>query len=258
MPPRLLIVNADDFNLTEGVSRGIVEGQAQGIVTSTTALVNLPGLERSAAIARQAPALGIGLHVNLALGRPVLPPDQLPSLTAHGLFVRDRERLATAGEPAEIRREVTAQLERFQTVFGRRPTHLDSHYHLHRHERVLDAVLQAAEIARIPVRALEPGMAACIRARGIAAPDRAEGDVGPEPYWTPARLVAFIRGLSDGITEIVCHPGHWDPALDVSSYARQRAGELRAFCDPAVREAVVASGVRLISYRELAALANAA
>ncbi|HTU02484.1 MAG TPA: ChbG/HpnK family deacetylase [Candidatus Sulfotelmatobacter sp.] len=251
---RLLIVNADDFNLTEGVSRGIVAGHQQGIITSTTALVNLPGLERSVEVAGLAPGLGVGLHVNLVLGSPVLPAGRVPSLVAGGQFVRDRERLATAGEPAEIRAEIGAQVERFQMAFGRRPTHLDSHYHVHRHPRVLDALAEVAARLGIPVRALDPAMARQLRARGIVASDRAEGDVGPLPYWTPARLMAFVRNLPDGVTEVVAHPGHWDPALAVSSYARQREAELQALSDPAVREAVAASGAELVSYADLVAL----
>jgi len=251
---RLLIVNADDFNLTEGVSRGIVTGHRQGIITSTTALVNLPGLVRSVELARQAPGLAVGLHVNLALGRPLLPSEAVPSLVAHGQFIRDRERLAQAGAPAEIRSEIAAQLERFQEAFGRPPTHLDSHYHLHRHPRVLDAVVETALRLAVPVRALDPIMARCLRARGIAAPDRAEGDVGPAAYWTAARLTAFVRALPEGLSELVTHPGHWDSALEVSSYARQREEELAALCDPEVREAVASAGVRLVSYADLAAL----
>ena len=75
-----LIVNADDFNLTEGVSRGILEAHRRGIVTSTTVMVNLPGLEQSRSLARQAPRLGVGLHLNLTFGPPVLPAREVPSL----------------------------------------------------------------------------------------------------------------------------------------------------------------------------------
>ena len=69
---KYLIVNADDFNLTEGVTRGILDGHRRGIITSTTVMVNLPGLAVSRDLARQTPGLGLGLHVNLTLGAPVL------------------------------------------------------------------------------------------------------------------------------------------------------------------------------------------
>src|SRR3954454_23441888 len=76
-----LIVNADDYALSPGVSRGILEAHARGVVTSTTALVNTPGAAAALAAARAAaPALGLGLHVNLSFGRPVLSPGAVPSL----------------------------------------------------------------------------------------------------------------------------------------------------------------------------------
>ena len=76
-----LIVNADDYAMSPGVSRGILEAHARGVVTSTTALVNTPGAKEALAAARAgAPALGLGLHVNLSFGRPVLPPSAVPSL----------------------------------------------------------------------------------------------------------------------------------------------------------------------------------
>ena len=93
---RMLIVNADDFNRSPGVSRGIVEAHEKGIVTSTTVMVNLPGLRASLDLLRGYPRLGVGLHVNLTFGSPVVPAEQVPSLVdAEGRFWSD---------PAEIGR----------------------------------------------------------------------------------------------------------------------------------------------------------
>jgi predicted glycoside hydrolase/deacetylase ChbG (UPF0249 family) len=250
--PRLLIVNADDFNLTEGVSRGILEGYRRGILTSTTAMANLPGLESAVAPARDLPGLSVGLHVNLTFGPPVLSPERVRSLVdGTGIFVRDREHVAHAGEPEEIREEVQAQARRFEQAAGMPPSHVDTHYHMHRHPAVFEAVMELAGKLRVPVRALAPEMAEAIRGRGLRCADRLTGDVGAEAYWTVARLHGLIPALPEGVTEICCHPGYWDPALAVSSYGRQREVELQALCDPAVLRAVEESGVRLISYADL-------
>jgi predicted glycoside hydrolase/deacetylase ChbG (UPF0249 family) len=249
---RLLIVNADDFNLTEGVSRGIVDAYQRGILTSTTAMVNLPGLPSAAALARDLPGLSAGLHVNLTFGPPVLPPERVRSLVdGTGVFVRDRERLGHAGEPGEVRDEVRAQARRFEQVVGRPPSHVDSHYHMHRHPAVFEAVMDLAATLGVPVRAVAPEMADAIRRRGVRCPDRMTGDVGPDAYWTVARLQGLIPTLPEGVTEICCHPGYWDPALAVSSYGPQREVELHALCDAAVLRAVEESVVRLISYADL-------
>lgn len=254
MPP-FLIVNADDFNLTEGVSRGILDAHRDGIVTSTTVVVNLPGLERSRDLAGEFPHLGLGLHLNLTFGPPVLPPGRVPSLVdGSGRFVRDPARLRTVGAPAEIRAEWAAQVERFKDVFGSRPTHLDSHHHVHRHPRILETALDLAETLDIPLRALTPEMAQRIRASRLPAVDEMAGDVGPEAFWQPARLVDFLRGLAGGVTELMCHPGYVDDALSVSSYCAQREVELRSLCDPRAKDALAAAGVRCITYGDLAAV----
>ena len=250
---KYLIVNADDFNLTEGVTRGILDGHRHGIITSTTVMVNLPGLTRTRDLAREVSGLGLGLHVNLTLGAPVLPVGAVPSLLdGAGHFVRDRSRVGESGAMLEIRAEIAAQARRFEEVFGRRPTHLDTHYHMHRLPRVLAAVLDVAGELEVPVRALTPEMAALIRGRGLSAPDRMAGEVGPTAYWTTERLREFICRMEEGVTELMCHPGYADEALAISSYTAQREGELRALCDPAVRTALAASGVRLIHYGMLA------
>jgi predicted glycoside hydrolase/deacetylase ChbG (UPF0249 family) len=254
---RYLIVNADDFNLTEGVTRGILYGNQHGIITSTTVMVNLPGLETSRDLARQAPGLGLGLHVNLTLGAPVLAAGAVPSLVdADGHFVRDRERVGEVGVLAEIRDEAAAQARRFEEVFGHRPTHIDTHYHMHRLPRVLDAVLDVGSDLGLPVRAVTPEMAVDIRRRGLPAPDRMVGDVGPDAYWTPENLIALMTTAEGGVTELMCHPGYADGALSISTYREQREGELRALCDPRVRAALTAAGIRLIHYKELAALSG--
>lgn len=253
--PRFLIVNADDFNLTEGVSRGILEAHRHGIVTSTTVMVTLAGLERSRELAREAPRLGVGLHLNLTFGPPALPAARVPSLVdGDGRFVRDPARVGAVGEPSEIRAEWTAQVERFEAVFGRRPMHLDTHHHVHRHSRIFEIALDLAEALGIPLRAFTPDMAQRIRNRRLPAVDRAVGDVGAEAYWTPERLLVLAGTLPEGVTELMCHPGYADGALAVSSYCAQREVERSALCDPRVQDALATAGVQRIDYGDLAAV----
>lgn len=253
--PSFLIVNADDFNLTDGVTRGILEAHRRGIVSSTTVMVNLPGLERSRDLAREVSRLGLGLHLNLTLGPPVLPPAQVASLVdGTGRFIRDRGRIAEAGDLSEIREEVAAQAERFEAVFGYPPSHLDTHHHLHRHPRIFEVVLDLAGALGIPLRAFTPEMADRIRGRQVPAVDRAVGDVGPEAFWQPARLLAFLQELPPGVTELMCHPGYADAALAASSYCAQREVELGALCDPRAKDLLTAAGVQPIAYGDLAAV----
>ena len=114
--------------------------------------------------------------------------------------------------------------------------------------------LALAERLALPLRALTPEMSQRIRGRRLPAVDKTVGDVGPEAFWQPARLVNFLHGLVGGVTELMCHPGHVDDALSASSYCAQREVELRSLCDPRVKEALAAAGIRCITYDDLAAV----
>ena len=74
------IINADDFGLSPGVNRGIVSGFRDGVLTSTTMLVNLPHFEDAVNLARDNPDLPVGIHLSLLWGRPVSEPHRVPTL----------------------------------------------------------------------------------------------------------------------------------------------------------------------------------
>jgi predicted glycoside hydrolase/deacetylase ChbG (UPF0249 family) len=246
---RWLVVNADDFGLTDGVSRGILDAHRAGIASSTTALANLPAQPGLDAEAAGQPGLGIGLHVNLTWGTPLSPPETVPSLVgSDGRFPRDVTLVDARAEPDEVRREVEAQVEAFTRRFGRLPTHLDSHHHVHRQPRVAEVVLGVALAARLPLRSQDPGFRDGLRRRGARTPDHFVGGDGPEPYWTIARLLDTLAGLPVGWTELMCHPGHYDEALAYSRYGIQRETELAALCDPETRATVERLGIRLCHF----------
>jgi predicted glycoside hydrolase/deacetylase ChbG (UPF0249 family) len=248
---RCLIVNADDFGLTGGVSRGILRAHRDGLVTSTTVLANLavqPELDAAAAAA----GLGLGLHFNLTWGRPLSPPKTVPSLVdAEGRFGRDLTALEERARPEDVQREGEAQIEAFSRRFGRPPTHLDSHHHVHRLARVMDGVLDVAMAARLPLRSQDPGFRDGVRRHGIATTDHFVGDAASEPYWTIERLLDQLATLPLGVTELMCHPGMFDEDLAYSRYGRQRETELAALCDPEARATVERLDIRLCHFGAL-------
>lgn len=215
---RYLIVNGDDFGMSSGVSRGIVEACRRGILTSTSLMVERPAAEEAAALARQERELSVGLHLELE-GRAAADPG------------------AATGR----------QLRRFERLMGRPPTHLDSHHDVHRDPRVLPAVLEAGEALGIPVRGHSPTR--CLT--------RFYGEWGGETHLEQVSVESLIGMLEtdveSGVTELMCHPGHAEAGL-ASSYAQAREPELRTLCDPRVRDALGASGIRLLGFRELPAL----
>src|ERR687898_46396 len=109
-----LIVTADDFNLSAGVSRGIIEAHQHGIVTETSVMVNLGDLQRAAAMLAAAPRLAAGLHLNITRGVPVAPPSAVVDILGpDGQFFGSPQGLPTQLRSATVRAEFQAQLDRF-------------------------------------------------------------------------------------------------------------------------------------------------
>ncbi|MEO8502157.1 MAG: ChbG/HpnK family deacetylase, partial [Vicinamibacteria bacterium] len=171
---RRLIVNADDLGRTHGINTGVFEAHGLGIVTSASAMVNYESVHEAAAMSRANPKLGIGLHVALSGGRPALPASVAPSLVdARGLQPRKPEGLDGAN-PVEIAAEIEAQLKRFVEVFGRKPTHLDSHHHSHRRPDVFEALCAIARREGLPVRNAGGDMGVELKRLGIRTNDAFE------------------------------------------------------------------------------------
>jgi len=245
---RRLIVNADDFGLTSGVSAGILAAHRHGIVTSTTALVTSTIDRDLAARARDA-GLGIGLHVNLTLGRPLTGAASL--VDGDGRFIRDARRAAAQAKAKDVDAEIAAQVERFVDVMGAPPTHLDTHHHVGLLPPVRESVLALARRLGVPVRSQDGMARARARALGLRTPDHFFGESGPDAYWRVARTFAHLRTLPDGVSEFMTHPGWFDDDLAYSRYARQREVELVGLGTPAARAAVAAAGIVLCDFTSL-------
>lgn len=145
---RSLVVNADDFGISEGVNKGIVEAHNRGILTSTTLMVNMPAFENAVEISKDIPTLGVGVHLNLTTGTPMLPPSDIPTLVGEGgRFLRLSPVLKQLSlgrmDPKQIEAELSAQVEKALQA-GITPTHLDSHHHVHIHPVVQPIAIRLA------------------------------------------------------------------------------------------------------------------
>jgi predicted glycoside hydrolase/deacetylase ChbG (UPF0249 family) len=152
---RRLIVNADDFGLTCGVNRAIVELHRNHLLTSATLMANAPGTEDAVSASLENPSLAVGCHVVLVDGRPVLPAHLLSTLVraGKGQFHRTlgqflRRLVVGRIKQAEIEAEAAAQIARLKNA-GIRLTHVDTHKHTHMFAAVLRPLLRAAKGAGI-------------------------------------------------------------------------------------------------------------
>jgi chitin disaccharide deacetylase len=282
--PRRLVVNADDLGLTVGVNDGIFDAHDRGIVTSASVFANASATPDAIARSRSRPSLGVGVHLALVDGAPTLPPARVPTLV-HG----DR-RFPASWKPFivrclqgrvalnEVERELAAQVDRIRSE-GLRVTHLDAHKHIHAFPPVFTIVVRLAVRFRIPVvrvpyerwspvwgnqwqrhvarrqsllnLAMLPWALRNYRiaaAHGIRTPHftgRTHTGV-----MSIEAIVATIRRLPPGVTELMVHPGHIDHALRQmpTRLVSSRAQEVRLLCSPALRTVLPTQRVQLVRH----------
>lgn len=283
---RRLIINADDFGLTSGVNRGILESHRNGVVTSSTLIARGARFDEAAALATQTPKLSVGCHVVLVDGSPVLSGAQVSSLAITSSAPRFRESLfsfaclAVAGrlDQEQIEKEVTAQIRKLQAA-GIAVSHLDSHKHTHMFPVALRGMLRAAESCRVRAirnpfeplvfakvgswkRQFQVKMLQRYRASfrnelakaGIVTPDGCIG-IAATGGLTLAAFQALIENLPEGTWEFVSHPGYNDTELGgIKTRLRgSREKELAILTSDAAKESLRREQIELISYRDLAA-----
>jgi predicted glycoside hydrolase/deacetylase ChbG (UPF0249 family) len=219
-----VIFNADDFGYSGGINRGIVEAHERGVVTSATLMVDAPATEEAVALSQRHPALAIGLHVN---------------------FTNEAEALFDLESHDECRRELWRQYARFQQLLGVKPTHLDSHQHVHRHPMRRALFEELARQEGVPMRDSSP-----VRFKGGFYAQWQYGVPEPEKVSLDALLRILANEIERGVYEMSCHPGYYDPSLR-AVYHRERELELRTLTDPRLPRLVRELGIELLSYREL-------
>ncbi len=260
---RRLIVNADDFGLTQGVNRAIAEAHTNGIVTSSTLMANGPAYEDAVGLAKRLPRLSVGCHLVLIDGAPVLDAIRLPTITAaHSSPPRFRDELKSFAARAltgrldsgEIEAETSAQIRKIQLA-GVAVSHLDSHKHTHLFPTVLRPILRAARVCGVQairnpfgprkplksdellarpnlwaryaevriLRTLASRFRNAVGRAGLVTPDGTFGIVVTGAL--DERLFRCIAAIiPEGTWEFVCHPGYNDADLQ---HANTRLRESR-------------------------------
>jgi hopanoid biosynthesis associated protein HpnK len=284
---RRLIINADDFGLTSGVNRAIVEGNRSGILTSATLMANAKASVAATELAKVQPSIKTGCHVVLIDGTPL--SSDLPTL-ANGSsrfrsslkqFALDAVRKQIAAE--EIQRETEAQIRKIQEC-GITLTHVDSHKHTHMFPQILRPMLRAARACgvravRNPFEPLQswpksmvitnPGLwsrSAAVLAfqmfasefrRAIKEEDMlsTDGTVGiaATGMLDQQVLLKILKALPEGTWELVCHPGYSDNDLQAvgTRLTQSREVELAALISAKTRETIARQKIELISYADL-------
>jgi predicted glycoside hydrolase/deacetylase ChbG (UPF0249 family) len=224
---RAVIVNADDFGQSHGVNRGVAQAYEQGILTSASLMVRYPAASKAVEYARDHPALGVGLHLDLG-----------EWLLQEGRWI-ELYKVTDLSDTNAVRDELERQLEKFYKLLKRSPTHIDSHQHKHLQEPFRSIVCEAADRLNIAIRAIS--VPYCGRfygqdENGVSHPDR----IG-----VPA-FIEILNALGAGVTEIACHPATFNDLNTM--YGGERLTELATLCDPRVREEVTNLQIALVSF----------
>jgi predicted glycoside hydrolase/deacetylase ChbG (UPF0249 family) len=218
---RYLIVNADDFGQTTGITRGIVECHQRGIVTSTSLMVTGRAVDEAVRLSEANLNLSIGLHFDV--------------------WGEDEREFDTHNIPA-THDEFRRQLDEFVKVMGRMPTHVDSHRHAHREEHLFEHFRKWCEPVGVPLR----GDGKVNFVGGFYG--QWEWGVKELKYVSVEFLQQMLREeVPPGITEFSCHPGYITDDYK-GIYCREREAEIATLVNPRIRQTIDEQGIQLAGY----------
>lgn len=254
-----LTINADDFGMTYGVTKGIYLAMAQGVVTSTAAMACMESAAENLQTFKDITPGAIGAHLQLTQGKPVLPPEKISSLVNEaGMFYPSSKALPWHLDAEELYAEWKAQIARLQD-WGITPAYLDTHHNVHLMSHILLVIARLAKEMNVPVRAGNAGTAKALRHLGVATPDITILDFFGSNL-DADRLVHSLKAAiaqygEDAVIEVCCHPGISSPDLvQLSKYTTDREVELSVFTDPQTREKISDLGLYLIGMNQVGAM----
>ncbi|MDP9205749.1 MAG: polysaccharide deacetylase family protein [Gemmatimonadota bacterium] len=271
---KLLILHADDLGAAHSIDAASFAALDKGAISSASAMVPTPWITEVAAYARAHPNADIGLHLTLTSEWETYrwgglePADRVPSLLdSDGTFPNDEKFVAARAKPAEVEREIRAQIQR-ALALGIRPTHLDSHMgSLFTTPELIATYVKVARDYRLPFLALRGDP------RATPRPPLSESDVlldavviadrdVPRDHWM-AFYLKSIADLKPGLTEMIVHLGRDDSELQAVTVDHEAYGsawrqrDYDVVTSPEFKKALKDNHVILVTWKELQKLASA-
>lgn len=278
-----LIINADDFGLSNAANRAVIQAWQQGILTSASVMVGGGAFDEAAALARANPGLQVGLHLTLVQGSAVLVQHGVPALTEAGGEFDDDPVLAGMRyfvlKPLrkKLSQEIEAQIRRCLEA-GIELSHIDGHLNIHMHPVVFDILCHlmprygiksfrltrenlganlALDRKRIVGKCADAFIFASLARRcrpmldrlGIRYACEVKGLLN-SGRMTGEYLMRALDGVGEGLTEIYFHPGFRPCAVlerRMPEYLHDQ--ELAALTSPEVAGKLAQLGIRLRNYR---------
>lgn len=246
-----LIVNADDYGLTMGVSKGIIEGIKSGIVTDTTAMANMPAFEEAIEYAFEQGITEMGIHLTLSCGKPLT---NAPSLVDEsGNFSKKVYKEGTYNIQ-EVENEFRAQISKFLNS-GMKLNHIDGHHHIFAIVPAsLMIALKLAKEYNIPMRCPFDRDLPLYKMNDVNCPDHMVMDFYQENVTIDHLESTILKCKEVGldVLEVMCHPAHIDDELkSISSYVKERQTELEILTCERVKKFISDNNIEMISFSSL-------
>lgn len=232
-----LIVNSDDFGLTPGVNRGIIDALKRGILRSTTAMMNMPAIEMAVDLAKENPELGVGIHLVLTAGKPILDTHKT-IVDENGNFLKNAVLMKkTDVDVEEVYAEYVAQMEKYIKLFGHKPTHIDGHHHTHALPQTIEATRRLAKTYGIKyIRHVDSDVAFI------------HNFYGPLTDYNQFETT-LKQHLDAEYVELMCHVAFIDVDLiQCSTYNFDRVRELETLIGSKAKDFVKENNIELVNF----------
>lgn len=261
-----VIINGDDYGYTTEKSEGILKAHKEGILTSTTVMINYISKTDVDNILKYKKSLGIGLHLNITRGKPVSLPKEVPTLLnekkemfkPQSWVKKDWDDFGNLKNMTEVELEFNNQIKMFKEKLKIKPSHLDSHHGITSHRKIFPILINLAKENHLPVRLpilakeghkfeLEKSLAKklkkqCKTTEGIIA------DFFCRKKYPLKELKKSLRNIKEGTTEIFFHPSSFRVGDEKSIYGKI---DLDLLTNQEIRKIIKEENIQLISYKEL-------
>lgn len=240
-----MIFNSDDFGMCEGNTIGVLLAHKNGILTSATCMMNMPYAEFALNESKKFPDFGVGIHLVLTVGRPLLEGAK-SFVDENGNFRRPKS--YADGQPHadkdELYNEWKAQIEKFIKVAGHKPTHIDSHHHVHMLPWHIDIAKKLAQEYDIPMRQRDKVL------------DTYEYVKVDENFYEDGVTIECLKDIltnnNDEILEVMAHVALLDQELyDMSSYNLPRMKELQIITSDEMKQFIKDNNIELVHFGDV-------
>lgn len=279
-----LIVNGDDFGISEEVNRAIIAAFQNGVLTSCSLMVTGDAFDHAVQLARENKKLAVGIHLVTVMGRSVLPRKEIPSLVDENQNFSNNPNAAGLNyfflprARQDLRKELAAQFEKFRST-GLPLSHIDGHLHLHVHPVIFQTALNLGEQygtkrMRVPVEELRLALAydrtdifkkalyallfsmlgrymkRKLKQRNFSFTERVYGNL-QSGKMSEEYFLYVLNHIKQEKTEIYFHPAYHDQEKRLNSEQHQEMKELDALISTLVKQKIQDNGIRLTNYLEL-------